>query len=399
MTTEKTEKKPLSAKGYVLDDHPEHMALVKPHTEKWIANALSTEPMNDEDRRILTEEAMPGLYKAADFEPPKIGVFGSGPISSALGSAVAACVWWIRQNPKEHVSLFGGEISESDLQRLVPAAVKAALGERVIANNPVGYEEALRVAFAAIGGQTPTNPSTLKESVFDKTLELAMACCNNWWRIRNGGNQWAAWPAYLDFFQNVIGIELPDYDKLRHYETAARHGGPRYMHAMFWVVSDRPTVVGRDDQGRPHSDTGPQLAWKDGFKTWYIHGVRVNEQIVMRPDTLTTKQIDDEGNAEVRRVMLDRFGWSRYLTESGVKPVSEDRFGKLYRKEIPGDEMLTMVEVVNSTAEPDGTFKRYFLRVDPSCQSAHEAVASTFRFPDGSRVFKDYRDYNPAIET
>ena len=42
------------------------------------------------------------------------------------------------------------------------------------------------------------------------------------------------------------------------------------------------------------------------------------------------------------------------------------------------DEPLVMVEVVNSTAEPDGTYKDYFLRVPPDIETARAAVAWTF---------------------
>ncbi len=42
------------------------------------------------------------------------------------------------------------------------------------------------------------------------------------------------------------------------------------------------------------------------------------------------------------------------------------------------DEPVVMVEVQNSTPEPDGTHKTYFLRVPPTMQTAHEAVAWTF---------------------
>lgn len=37
-----------------------------------------------------------------------------------------------------------------------------------------------------------------------------------------------------------------------------------------------------------------------------------------------------------------------------------------------------MVEVVNGTEEPDGTFKNYHLRVPPNITTAHEAVAWTY---------------------
>ena len=42
------------------------------------------------------------------------------------------------------------------------------------------------------------------------------------------------------------------------------------------------------------------------------------------------------------------------------------------------DESIVMVEVVNSSPEPDGTFNVYFLRVPPSTLTAKAGVAWTF---------------------
>ena len=53
--------------------------------------------------------------------------------------------------------------------------------------------------------------------------------------------------------------------------------------------------------------------------------------------------------------------------------------------------VLAYVGVTNSTAEPDGTFKRYFLRVPPHLKTARAAVAWTFQ--------KEESDYAPAVET
>ena len=64
-----------------------------------------------------------------------------------------------------------------------------------------------------------------------------------------------------------------------------------------------------------------------------------------------------------------------------------------------------MVKVVNSTIEPDGTYKDYFIRVSPNAygglKTARAAVASTWRNNDAERslVFKNPEDYNPDIET
>ena len=49
------------------------------------------------------------------------------------------------------------------------------------------------------------------------------------------------------------------------------------------------------------------------------------------------------------------------------------------------------VEVVNSTPEPDGSFKTHFVRVPPECPTAREAVAWTFDMAS--------EDYRPVMQT
>jgi hypothetical protein len=50
-----------------------------------------------------------------------------------------------------------------------------------------------------------------------------------------------------------------------------------------------------------------------------------------------------------------------------------------------------MVKVRNSTPEPDGTIKDYYIRAHWNCKTAHEAVASSFG--------KTADEYHPLIET
>ena len=52
--------------------------------------------------------------------------------------------------------------------------------------------------------------------------------------------------------------------------------------------------------------------------------------------------------------MVERFGREKFLKESGAKVVSQDFGGTLYLKEIRG-EQIKMLELINSTPEPDGT--------------------------------------------
>lgn len=104
------------------------------------------------------------------------------------------------------------------------------------------------------------------------------------------------------------------------------------------------------------------------------------------------QDIENESNLERRRVMIDKYGLEKYIKELGLTPIQQDEFGILYRKRNPGDEPIIVVEVVNSTPEPDGTKKRYFQRVDPQVQTAREAVAWTFDMDEEE-------EYNPAVQT
>jgi len=188
---------------------------------------------------------------------------------------------------------------------------------------------------------------------------------SGWYNMWDGGNQYSAWVSYLSFFRHVAKLGLKIYETFDHYEKAAMHSGPRIMTPDFCMVSDRPEILTVDEQNRPHNETGPYCRWRDGFSLWYWHGVKVTQQIIETPETLTVAQIEKEENAEVRRVMITRYGQVKYLKDSGAVKIHSDDWGTLWRKDIVNDEPLMMVEVLNSTPEADGTFKTYFLRVAP----------------------------------
>lgn len=151
--------------------------------------------------------------------------------------------------------------------------------------------------------------------------------------------------------------------------------------------------------------TGPAVSYGENSPSnvYAIGGVRVTRNIIDRK--YTCADIDVEVNAEVRRVMIDLYGQGRYIADSGAEIVNVDDFGTLYKKDFANDEPMMMVKVINSTAEPDGTFKDYFIRVDPKAYggltTARAAVASTWRNNDAERtlVFKSPNDYDPSFQT
>jgi len=171
----------------------------------------------------------------------------------------------------------------------------------------------------------------------------------------------------------------------------------------FVVACERPTKITLDDRVRAHNTSGPALLWPDGFGIYMVAGIKIPEHYITKSDTLTIEVIDKERNAEVRRVYLGLYGEERYLKDTKAKIVSYGSDGaKLWCRVIPpgiarvfssadNEDRIQFVEVVNSTPEPDGSIKHYFLRVPPTINNADEAVAWTFRLTD--------KDYDPEIET
>ncbi len=165
---------------------------------------------------------------------------------------------------------------------------------------------------------------------------------------------------------------------------------------FFWVLEHRhwtkraciavPRPSLHLEDGRLHRPDGPAVEWKSGTSYWFWEGLHVPKRIAARSSERARLQVlVRTRNLELRRLLLDRIGYERFLDIAGTELVAQDDFGKLWRTELDIDgEPLHVVEVVNSTPDPDGSYRRYFLRVPPASRTAREAVAWTFGFDDPS---------------
>jgi hypothetical protein len=218
--------------------------------------------------------------------------------------------------------------------------------------------------------------------------------------------QWDVVAPVLAASRDVFGGFLwrPRHGRAEHERLVdprleiARSAGPWWALHGLAIVSERPLVLRRDDRGRPHCADGPAIAWADGLEAFAWHGVTVEPWIIREPERITVATIDAETNAEVRRVLVERFGEERLIREGGAELLDAGPVGRLWWREIEPprrrartEEPIVMVEVQNSTPEPDGTRKTYYLRVPPNLRTAREAVAWTFGLT-GS-------EYRPERET
>ena len=194
-----------------------------------------------------------------------------------------------------------------------------------------------------------------------------------WWSCEKIDNaiirfatEWGHWPMSREFFRDN---QLPSRAVVRYHDSGEHH------------MCRSPMV-----QGPKY--TGWIRSWRDTYRNVHLES-RLDQnhwgRIVLRAKELPIPLILTIPNATQRRAAIEIYGGPRALIEAGGgKLVQQDDFGTLwslaYSEPDVSDWRSMYVEVVNSTANPDGSFDHYFLRVPPSMQTAKQAVAWTGYF-------------------
>jgi hypothetical protein len=374
----------------------EQKARMGPWAEQWIERGLSTAPADfeawEEGARACywyTGIAWPGvvvrvgnplvLALAAPIAAHLLKSRG-GAVHDAVGGAVGVAVGVaVRDAVRGAVDDAVGNAVRDAVRGAVRGAVDDAVGGAV--HDAVGVAVGVAVRDAvddAVGGAVS---DAVRDAVGGAVRGAVggavggaghVAVHDAWWKYL-GGTFWLSWRAWTSYFRDVCGLELPGdlWDRDRAYAQAQQSAGWWWPHRQFVMVCDRPKEIHRERVGpdgwgshRLHHDTGPAISWRDGFALYFVHGVRVRERVVMRPETITAAEVLAEPNSEVQRIMAERMGWERFLAESGAEEIHRDDWGILYRRRLVDEDAL-FVKVVNSTPEPDGSVKDYVLAVHP----------------------------------
>lgn len=240
-------------------------------------------------------------------------------------------------------------------------------------------------------------------------------------------------PSLTSFLREVCALRLYGeagnvWDRSHAYEQTMRSACWWYPHTDFVLVCERPREIhqepARGRSRRPgaqqlHRENGPAMAWPDGFGVHAYHGRLVPGWVLEHPEAITTDDIAQMPNAEVRRVMIERYGWRRYIIDCGAvivdsvpldHPIIGLRGARLLRKELPGEqEPIVYLEMRNSTPAPDGSIRHYLERIDPKAYDGeagrlcHAAMASRWFHRDEHgelhRTFARWQDYVPQVES
>jgi len=279
----------------------EHKKQVPAWNERWIKIIMSTEPIDFQ----RTKKACLEMYEFASLKVPRV-VYAQSCFTGSIVLAASAAMDKSKLNYKT---------KDPFIRSILDAA-----GEKIVQYDGPYEREPL--------GSTPLEQLTKAKELLEPLnidYKVFLQVMENWSSYYVGGSEWASWPAFLSFVRDVVGFKHPSQKQYKPYEEAAIYGGPRFTTEEVVVLCDRALERNLDETRRPHNESGPSLTWRCGMKQWHIHDVAVDEQIVMRPETQTISQIEADGNAEVKRIRIERFGWVRYLSECGATVIDQRR--------------------------------------------------------------------------
>lgn len=384
-----------------------HQATAQKYREEWFARGNSCEKANLDECRKYGDL----VYKACGTPPPETYLEADSPLSAALiGEAMLSLD---RQNSdgKKNANAFEHKLTLARMDDLIRSKARDEIVGPIAAEISSGTKEQLskliheplkdhfRVRlfqFVLLYLRNLDLKASITESVLLSTRESLMRAIPNLSKSRL--DKWLAkldtttdrlkdhvncvlcashevgYYGWFDFQFRELGVKSDG--PLAHLVEFSKHCGSYFPYLEFMILQHRQAEMHIDDRGRPHNDKGMAIRYRDDTGVWAIDGIPVTEQIVMKPETLTVKDIKTQQNAEVRRIMRERFGEGRYLQETGAKVIQADFEGA--RKGAAPRVLMQDHENQRWLVGTDGSTGRcYYMRVPQTvntCKEAHEAI-------------------------
>lgn len=189
--------------------------------------------------------------------------------------------------------------------------------------------------------------------------------------MQNMREHWSMWYAGYDAvygFSKKIGIEI-DEEKVDLFSRWVRCCPFLIYDDDNAYVSRKPCKITFNDNNQLHNESGMACEYMDGWGVYVINGVRVDEQIVMRPETQTLEQLRNEQNEEIKRIRIERYGWAKFFDAIKAKVIDHRENDIEGTKEylLTGDGLTALMCVCPSTG------KEFFLETSPDIKTCAEA--------------------------
>ena len=132
-----------------------------------------------------------------------------------------------------------------------------------------------------------------------------------------------------------------------------------------------------------HCESGPSIAYRDGWSLWHWHGVSIPREWIEDKAALTAKTALTWPNIEQRRAACEILGWNVILKGLDAKTIDRDedpKVGELVEVAIPdiGRERFVRVRC--------GTGREFALPVPPTMKTALEANLWTYGIDSSDRA-------------
>ncbi len=144
-------------------------------------------------------------------------------------------------------------------------------------------------------------------------------------------------------------------------------------------------------EGKLHRSDGPAVVSGTG-RMYFWRGIYISSKMWEECPTYAGADILGIANLELRRAVLEKVGYDKFLDVAKVVDEGQGDFAEcvLYSMKItdeqPPDDVVKFVKLKNSSPEPDGTYKNYFLRVPPDKTTVASAVKWSFGFGDKDKM-------------
>ena len=357
---------------------PEHVAVCEAQTDRWMTAGLSTERCD----RPAVEAAVRRVYESAGLSVPGVVVWMDSPLGGALAAEALHREGQLRGQLGDQLRVqLWGQLS-SQLRDQLGDQLSSQLRDQGQLRGQLGdqfWGQLWGQLRGQLGGPLSSqlrDQGQLRGQLGDQFWEQLWLAFSSWHD--------AFWMALYTVALPAAGLPLdPLLDALADLTTMVGYWWPLDGAV---ILAERPTAIHRDGQGRLHSTTGPALEWADGHTLHAVGGVRVDADIVERPETITVARILTHGNAEQRRVMVDLRGWDWFTTAADLRLVDEapdpgntgETIALYDLPEQVYDEPVRVLLCTNASLERDGTRRRFGLTVPADCTTAVGAAAWTF---------------------
>lgn len=298
---------------------PRHEDMVPNHVEKWLKIGLSTEPAD----RPKAGEAARLVYELAGLKPPQKIVWLDSPLAGMLAAAI------ITDNTKNQIYPRHGDPTPPLYHQVFDQIYSRINGQITDQVREQVYNQVKdRIDHWVYGREKDQIYKQVRKQVKSQVSRRIWCQAKNkseqqvwkqaYYQVSNKhlghyGQHDAAWLAFHWFLKSYVVAG----ESLKGFVDLAENCGWWWPLKDVVILTERPNILKRDASNRLHCEDGPALAYPDGLAVYSWHGERVPERIITAP--LKWQDIKEEKRPGYRKILFQRFGWARYIEQSGTR--------------------------------------------------------------------------------